>query len=145
MKYDISYYEDKVVVTKDNREKVEISIGENGINTKNVLSKDLLEVLKQLPGSIYFKIDKYKLNKIGKEIDNVSEKNAHYSHNENIVSLSNELAGKDGIATLLHELGHLVTTYAVGEKLSILKILPFGFSCKLKNQIRILPKKMLKI
>ena len=108
VKYDIRYYEDKVVVTKDNGEKVEISIGENGINTKNVLSKDLLEVLKQLPGSIYFKIDKYKLNKIGKEIDNVSEENAHYSHNKNIVSLSNELAGKDGIATLLHELGHYI-------------------------------------
>ena len=48
-------------------------------------------------------------------------------------------------ALILHELGHIITAYVVGEKIAILKILPFGFSCKLKNQSIISSKKMLKI
>lgn len=51
-----------------------------------------------------------------------------------------------GVLTLtLHELGHITTTYILGEKISILRILPFGFSCKLKNQNQIKKNKMLKI
>jgi len=48
-------------------------------------------------------------------------------------------------ALILHELGHIITTYVLNEKISILKILPFGFSCKLKNQNQIQKNKMLKI
>lgn len=49
------------------------------------------------------------------------------------------------LALTLHELGHIIMTYVLGEKISILKILPIGFSCKLKNQNKIQPNKMLKI
>lgn len=49
------------------------------------------------------------------------------------------------IALTLHELGHIITTYVLNERISILKVLPFGFSCKLKNQNQIQPNKMLKI
>lgn len=49
------------------------------------------------------------------------------------------------MALTLHELGHIIITYIMGEKISILKILPFGFSCKLKNQSQIAATKMLGI
>jgi len=49
------------------------------------------------------------------------------------------------LALILHELGHIVTAYNLGEKISILKILPVGFSCKLKNQNQIPTEKMIKI
>lgn len=49
------------------------------------------------------------------------------------------------LALTLHELGHIIMTYVLGEKISILKILPIGFSCKLKNQNKIQTNKMLKI
>ncbi|MBE5813038.1 MAG: hypothetical protein E7314_05235 [Clostridiales bacterium] len=49
------------------------------------------------------------------------------------------------LALTIHELGHIITTYILREKISILKILPFGFSCKLKNQSQIQKNKMLKI
>lgn len=45
----------------------------------------------------------------------------------------------------IHELGHIITTYILKEEISILKILPFGFSCKLKNQSQVDKNKMLKI
>jgi Zn-dependent protease len=48
-------------------------------------------------------------------------------------------------ALTLHELGHILTAYFLDEKISMLKILPFGFSCKLKNQSQILKNQMLKI
>lgn len=48
-------------------------------------------------------------------------------------------------ALTLHELGHIVMAYIMDESISILKILPFGFSCKLKNQSKISTNKMLKI
>lgn len=108
VKYDIQYFEDRVVVTKNNSESVEISIGNNGSNTEGILSKELLPILKQMPGSIYFKIKKYGLKKIGKEIDFVDEQNAHYSLNKNLISLSNELSTKDEIFVLMHELGHYI-------------------------------------
>ena len=107
VKYDIKYYDDKVVVTKDNGEKVEISIGENGAKNA-VLSKDLLPIIKQLPGSIYFKIDKYKLKAIGKEIFSARRENACYSAQSNLIDISKELSNQDGLAVLLHELGHYI-------------------------------------
>ena len=48
-------------------------------------------------------------------------------------------------ALTLHELGHIIMTYILDEKISILKILPFGFSCRLRNQSQISSEKMLKI
>ena len=46
---------------------------------------------------------------------------------------------------LFHEFGHIIMTYILKEKISILYLLPFGFSCRLKNQINISKGKMLKI
>lgn len=49
------------------------------------------------------------------------------------------------VALVIHELGHIVIAYLQGEKISILKILPFGFACRFKNQSKITKNKMLKI
>lgn len=49
------------------------------------------------------------------------------------------------LALTIHELGHIIVAYNQGERISILKILPFGFSCQLKNQSKITSNKMLKI
>lgn len=49
------------------------------------------------------------------------------------------------IALTLHELGHIITGYIIGENIAVLKILPFGFSCKFKNQNKMELNKMLKI
>ena len=49
------------------------------------------------------------------------------------------------LALTLHELGHIIIAYMLDEKISILKIQPCGFSCKLKNQNQIDKNKMLKI
>ena len=48
-------------------------------------------------------------------------------------------------ALLIHETGHIIMTYTLGEEISILKILPFGLSCTLKNQSKITTNKMIKI
>ena len=48
-------------------------------------------------------------------------------------------------ALALHEMGHIIMVYALDESVSILKILPLGFSCRLRNQSQISAKKMLKI
>jgi len=49
------------------------------------------------------------------------------------------------LSLTIHELGHIIIACIVGEKISILKISPFGFSCKLKNQNQISSQKMMKI
>ena len=49
------------------------------------------------------------------------------------------------LALSLHEIGHIITVYTLKESVSILKILPLGFSCRLKNQSQISSNKMLKI
>jgi len=49
------------------------------------------------------------------------------------------------LALIIHELGHLIIAYYLKEKISVLKILPLGFSCRLKNQSRIEIKNMIKI
>lgn len=49
------------------------------------------------------------------------------------------------VALIIHELGHITIAYLQGEKISILKILPFGFACRFKNQSKINKNKMLKI
>lgn len=49
------------------------------------------------------------------------------------------------IALFLHELGHIFMIYYLKEKISVFYIIPFGFSCRLKNQSKIEKDKMLKI
>lgn len=49
------------------------------------------------------------------------------------------------ISLFLHELGHIFMIYGLKEKISIFYIIPFGFSCRLKNQSKIDRRKMLKI
>ena len=48
-------------------------------------------------------------------------------------------------ALILHEMGHIIMTYFLGEKINIFYILPFGFCCRLKNQSKIKKDKMIKI
>ena len=48
-------------------------------------------------------------------------------------------------ALLLHELGHIIMIYSLKEKISIFYIIPFGFSCRLKNQSKIEKGKFFKI
>jgi stage IV sporulation protein FB len=49
------------------------------------------------------------------------------------------------LALISHEIGHIITIYLLKEKISIFYILPFGFSCRLKNQTRVSKKNMIKI
>ncbi|MBP3284532.1 MAG: hypothetical protein J6M02_03425 [Clostridia bacterium] len=49
------------------------------------------------------------------------------------------------MALSLHEMGHIVMIYLLQEKIAIFRIIPFGFSCRLKNQSKIVPEKMIKI
>ena len=49
------------------------------------------------------------------------------------------------VALLLHEFGHIIMIYLLKEKISVFYIIPFGFSCRLKNQSKIGQRKLLKI
>jgi len=49
------------------------------------------------------------------------------------------------LALLLHEMGHIFMIFMMGEKIAIFRIIPFGFSCRLKNQSKIAGEKMMKI
>ena len=49
------------------------------------------------------------------------------------------------VALIFHELGHIFMIYFLKEKISVFYIIPFGFSCRLKNQSRIEQRKLLKI
>ena len=48
-------------------------------------------------------------------------------------------------ALFLHELGHILMIYHLKEKISVFYLIPFGFSCRLKNQSKIRKNKILKI
>jgi len=48
-------------------------------------------------------------------------------------------------ALCLHEMGHIMMIWMLKEKISIFRIVPLGFSCRLKNQSRVLRKNMMKI
>lgn len=48
-------------------------------------------------------------------------------------------------ALILHELGHILVAYFLGERVSVFYILPFGFCCRLKNQSKIKRKNMFRI
>jgi len=49
------------------------------------------------------------------------------------------------LALLLHEMGHIFMILMMREKIAIFRIIPFGFSCRLKNQSKISAEKMRKI
>lgn len=49
------------------------------------------------------------------------------------------------LALVLHEIGHIIMIYLLGERITIFRIIPFGFSCRLRNQSKIASKKMIKI
>lgn len=48
-------------------------------------------------------------------------------------------------ALILHELGHIIMIYLLKKEISVFYIIPFGFSCRLKNQSSIERKDLLKI
>jgi len=102
--YNIEYTDTSIEVTRDDGIKVSIPLGDNSENGPDVLSKDLLPILKQLPGSMYFDISEFGLSKIALGIDDVEFSNAHYSSNKNLISISEEI--KDHFYILIHELGH---------------------------------------
>ena len=98
--YDITYEENKIIVKDDNGTISELPIVENG---KNGISKDIIESVKLLPGSILADIQRYGLRKIaiGKSV------NAHYDTKKNEIVISKEYAKHNDLNfTLLHELGH---------------------------------------
>jgi len=49
------------------------------------------------------------------------------------------------LALTIHETGHLITAYLLHERVSVLKILPIGYSCRLKNQSQMEKKNLIKI
>lgn len=107
VKYDIQYTKDKVKVKKDNGETVEISIGDNEVGSKGIISRDLVHLTKRLPGSAYFDIKHGKLEKIGMDIDDVRKNNAHYTDEwTRLIAVSKGLSDAEQISVLLHELGH---------------------------------------
>ena len=106
--YNIKYLKDKVISEKQNGDKVEIPIVPNG---EDGLSRDLLPILKQLPGSMYFDIQKMGLNKIAICKDNnLFSGTSFYTKNEctndKCIMISKELAEPKQLFVLLHELGH---------------------------------------
>ena len=118
--YDIQYFDDKVVVKNDNGETIEIPIVENG---NDGLSKDLLPLLKQLPGSILFDIKKYNLSSAYITKDPELKNNAAYSPLYKAVAMSPELFDKKDLFGLIHELGHFkddsINVYSNKELLKI--------------------------
>lgn len=48
-------------------------------------------------------------------------------------------------ALCLHEMGHITMIFALKEKIAIFRIVPIGFSCRLKNQSKVLRKNMIRI
>ena len=105
VKYDIQFKENEVTVTRDDGKSVSISLGDNSVDSSDaVLSKDLLPILKKMPASFYFDMKEYGLKKIGLEIDDVEENNAHYSYEKNLIAVSK--GNSDATFVLAHEFGH---------------------------------------
>lgn len=106
IEYDIQIGTNKVLVkTSDGRE-VKVSFGNKGEDELGVISKEMLETVKRIPGSMYFEMDSYGLKKIGLEIDGVNKNGAHFCRVKSLVSLSE--SQKDNEFALLHELAHMV-------------------------------------
>ena len=113
--YDIQYGQDEVTVTRGDGETVKVSIGGNTNWQKGVLSRDLLPMLKGIPGSFYFDIDKYGLTKIGMDINSVRKNNAHYSPGENLIAISNERSHSN--FTEAHEHNHFVIHHVIAKNI----------------------------
>lgn len=105
VEYDIRYFEDKIVVTSQDGNRVELPIVDNG---DEGISRDLIPLMKQLPGSALMDIDKFKLEGIAVSYDIAYSENAFYSPQGNVIVVSPELSGEEFVFTLLHELGHMV-------------------------------------
>lgn len=118
-KYDILFKQNQVIVTKNNSEQVIVEIGENSETSSGVLSRELLPVIKEMPGSSFFAIDKFGLAKIGKNINDVEFDNAHYRHCDKIIAMSEEQSSN--IFTLLHEFGHYICYHLKEEQIQELK------------------------
>ena len=104
VEYDIQYSNNSVTVIRSDGEETTVHIGENGVDQPGVLSRDLLPILKQMPGSFYFDIEEFDLQKIGRDINNVYEDNAHYDTSKNLIAISSKW--QYALFTLIHEFGH---------------------------------------
>ena len=104
IQYNDSALGNYVRVTSSDGRQVTLPIGNNFTLSSGVLSKRLLPLLKRMPGSFYFDIDKFGLKKIGLEIDCVKSDSAHYNQMENLIAISEEWMVED--FTLAHEIGH---------------------------------------
>ena len=106
MKYEIEYQTDKITVTKDNGEKVELSIGSNEIESEGIISKDLLPIVKMLPGSALCDIKEFGLKKLWLNTDKAQEGNAMFIASTGTIELSKQNSVPKNVFVLLHELGH---------------------------------------
>lgn len=108
IEYYIQYNKDAlghyVRVSSSNNKKTVLLIGSNSTLSPEVLSKNLLPLLKRMPGSFYFDIDEQGLKKIGLEINNVRANSAHFNQEENLIAVSK--ACKEADFILAHEFGH---------------------------------------
>lgn len=84
-------------------------IGGNSELAPGILSKELLPLLKRMPGSFYFDIDRHNLKKVGLDINKVLPDSAHYNSGDNVIALSKKL--RDSDFTLAHEFGHYRNKY----------------------------------
>ena len=106
MKYEIEYQTDKITVTKDNGEKVELSIGSNEIESEGIISKDLLPIVKMLPGSALCDIKEFGLKKLWLNTNKAQEGNAMFIASTGTIELSKQNSVPKNVFVLLHELGH---------------------------------------
>ena len=106
MKYEIEYQTDKITITKDNGEKVELSIGSNEIESEGVISKDLLPIIKMLPGSVLCDIKEFGLKKVWLNTNKANEGNAFFVAVSGTIELSKQNSAPKNAFVLLHELGH---------------------------------------
>ncbi|MBO5738651.1 hypothetical protein J6R97_04855 [bacterium] len=105
-KYLMEYFPNKVVVTKEGEAPIEISIGENDVNSEGVISKDLLHLVKQLPGSTLYNLHKYGVLKIWINENKISSNNAFFNSLANKIELSKYQSTEEKLSVLLHEIGH---------------------------------------
>lgn len=107
-KYSMEYFPNKVVVTKEGEAPIEITIGDNDVNAEGVLSKDLLSLIKKLPGSTLYNIHKYGILKIWQNENKINENNAQFNGIVNKIELSKFQSSDEKVFVLLHEIGHSI-------------------------------------
>jgi hypothetical protein len=105
-KYLMEYFPNKVVVTKEGETPFKISIGENDVNSEGIISKDLLHLVKQLPGSTLYNLHKYGVLKIWINENKISSNNAFFNSLANKIELSKYQSTEEKLSVLLHEIGH---------------------------------------